>query len=924
RGKLPNLKICVDNTESTDDSDVSVHDSGSYSSEEEYDAKFESSKKNVVLREREGPEDDVLSIGETEPTVRKFISRGNFQKHGPKIYENKSGNFVTGVDVTSEEAQEMRDKRAQRFGTLSNPKHPITDVDIKNLYRSLGLSVDKLAEDPRGWRLEAILLRGTENMSTEDVFKYFSDFGPKGVEWIDDFSCNVLWADKLTPARALLRLSSTMDEVHLAEKIVDNEMEGQEEATQKKDEMMVQETVPVSAPDKISEDPPSNPQAQSGGRDSVVQEESSPKDKTDTAVPAVLAGDELDMELDFDDDNIDLIGDDPIDRAMSTWSNFTQDKEKRAQRRASDAAAAKSRHDEEISKNRDVIAGAKEKGELEAMSSAGEKQLKESQKTSAKEKKASSVLEKDKDEARHNTAEEDNKMSGHTKVGKEKSSKTGGQVSKKKTMEVEDIDVKIKKEKGEKSKKSSEKPEKMEADGSDSDSSYTSSSSSSSSDSNSSSGSGSDSSSGSSSSSSSSSSSGNSSDGSKQKKLKSRSERNKERTSKKTVKKPEGPPVVPQVKEKSEIPWPPGFWRLGMPCAKAEFIFMRYAMKADKKLPGAEKKSEYYKKYGNPNFGGITGLISTSRKRRLRQQAHREVEEDPATVGESGPFGEEALPSNHRPRKSRLAGRLGVRERGKRAHSDDDEGTEDRNKLPSLREGKDLRDLLNGDPTAVKDELETNPDTEAAPAKDSDDEMDYSAELERLMGKDEDEGPPIKKRFMRMHADDEEAKIKTKKLTKTASAMHSPKWQKDKYEEERGLYLDDEDQEEEGEYEDEIHYPSFEERNPPISQKRRGYVDYDNVEDDDPFNLFGTAAPKETLPAGVYGSDEENDENGFEERYYGGRRGFTEADDRRGRGENSWKNSREAGGGLGGTVGGGGLDLRAKLQAKRRAGNRNW
>ncbi|KAH8039070.1 hypothetical protein HPB51_004995 [Rhipicephalus microplus] len=36
-------------------------------------------------------------------------------------------------------------------------------------------------------------------------------------------------------------------------------------------------------------------------------------------------------------------------------------------------------------------------------------------------------------------------------------------------------------------------------------------------------------------------------------------------------------------------------------------------------MPGAEKHSEYYKKYGNPNYGGMTGLISNSRKRRMRE-----------------------------------------------------------------------------------------------------------------------------------------------------------------------------------------------------------------------------------------------------------------------------------------------------------------
>lgn len=57
---------------------------------------------------------------------------------------------------------------------------------------SLGMNIEKLDEDPRGWRMEAILLRGTENMSTKDVFEYFSEYAPKSVEWIDDFSCKSL------------------------------------------------------------------------------------------------------------------------------------------------------------------------------------------------------------------------------------------------------------------------------------------------------------------------------------------------------------------------------------------------------------------------------------------------------------------------------------------------------------------------------------------------------------------------------------------------------------------------------------------------------------------------------------------------------------------------------------------------------------
>lgn len=363
-----------------------------------------------------------------------------------------------------------------------------------------------------------------------------------------------------------------------------------------------------------------------------------------------------------------------------------------------------------------------------------------------------------------------------------------------------------------------------------------------------------------------------------------------------------------------------------MPCAKAEYLFMRYAMKADKKLPGAEKKSEYYKKYGNPNFGGITGLISNSRKRRLRQKANRGPDEDALADGDAeSPAREEPGLAGSKPQKSRLAGRLGVRgETRKRRFSEDvARGVEEDTKVPALREGKDLRDLLNGDPTAVKDESEADPAVEQKATKDSDDEMDYGAELERLMAKDVEDEPPIKKRFMRMHADDEEEKIKSKRLAKAVAL--SPKWQKDMYDERGGIYSEDDEEEEEVE---EIRYPSVKVRNPLSGSRPRGYVDYDNVEDDDPFNLFGTAAPKESFSVvggRDYESNEENNDRDFEDSFYARRRGYGDSDEdnwRRDR-RDDWRKSTRTEEGAG-RLGGGGLDLRAKLQAKRKAGNRNW
>lgn len=38
-------------------------------------------------------------------------------------------------------------------------------------------------------RVEALHLRGTEEMTTKDVFDYFKDYGPASLEWITDNSC---------------------------------------------------------------------------------------------------------------------------------------------------------------------------------------------------------------------------------------------------------------------------------------------------------------------------------------------------------------------------------------------------------------------------------------------------------------------------------------------------------------------------------------------------------------------------------------------------------------------------------------------------------------------------------------------------------------------------------------------------------------
>lgn len=58
-----------------------------------------------------------------------------------------------------------------------------------------------------------------------------------------------------------------------------------------------------------------------------------------------------------------------------------------------------------------------------------------------------------------------------------------------------------------------------------------------------------------------------------------------------------------------DCPLPPGLWRKGIDYPKSKAILLRFATRADKKQPKSEKMSDYYKKYGNPNFGGKCTVI---------------------------------------------------------------------------------------------------------------------------------------------------------------------------------------------------------------------------------------------------------------------------------------------------------------------------
>ena len=58
---------------------------------------------------------------------------------------------------------------------------------------SLGFTIAQLEKsNDRGIRLEAIHMRGIEDMEEEDIMQYFNEFQPTTIEWIDDESCKFI------------------------------------------------------------------------------------------------------------------------------------------------------------------------------------------------------------------------------------------------------------------------------------------------------------------------------------------------------------------------------------------------------------------------------------------------------------------------------------------------------------------------------------------------------------------------------------------------------------------------------------------------------------------------------------------------------------------------------------------------------------
>lgn len=151
--------------------------------------------------------------------------RGEFRLHARKEKFTRQG-FATGINLFTQEEVDKRALRAERFGTAGQglewrPPLEAAEDEGKRRQRAERFGVDYQPRDETGLmdvdlfeqrrdpdtsverRTDTVHLYGVDLMSTGDCLKYFVDYGPTFVEWINDSSCNVTFRDADTARRAI-------------------------------------------------------------------------------------------------------------------------------------------------------------------------------------------------------------------------------------------------------------------------------------------------------------------------------------------------------------------------------------------------------------------------------------------------------------------------------------------------------------------------------------------------------------------------------------------------------------------------------------------------------------------------------------------------------------------------------------------------
>ncbi|XP_075052773.1 nuclear cap-binding protein subunit 3 isoform X2 [Mixophyes fleayi] len=233
--------------------------------------------------------------GEVEAAADKKSPR-EVVSGSARRYENKAGAFITGIDVNSKEAIEKKEQRAKRF-------HFRAEVSADR--RNVVLDLDMMRKAIPKIRLETIHVTGVDDMSTEDIFGFFKPYPPGYIEWLDDTSCNVVWLDEVTAARAMINMSCMPTDVK-------GKTGGESTSTKSKTDRFNDSSGDETEEGEVDEDNPSDAEKESGKKvlstmDTLSQAEQDSLMRNDIRTSVKLVkGNQLYMRFATKDDKKEL------------------------------------------------------------------------------------------------------------------------------------------------------------------------------------------------------------------------------------------------------------------------------------------------------------------------------------------------------------------------------------------------------------------------------------------------------------------------------------------------------------------------------------------------------------------------------------------------------------------------------------------
>lgn len=102
--------------------------------------------------------------------------------------------------------QEKLTERAKRFQLKPTEIKNFTQDDLQQLHASLGIN----PQNEANIKFEMIHMNGIEALTASDILDFFIEYAPLSLEWVTTNSCNVVWSDKISAARALHFLSKAV------------------------------------------------------------------------------------------------------------------------------------------------------------------------------------------------------------------------------------------------------------------------------------------------------------------------------------------------------------------------------------------------------------------------------------------------------------------------------------------------------------------------------------------------------------------------------------------------------------------------------------------------------------------------------------------------------------------------------------------